>query len=271
MDSFYYYAPVPRVRKLRKVLSRAGIKPAKLLVQDPLISVDAILNMLTYWLKGGAKPAGIILSMVKSRRVDVVKLSRDSEVGEERAAFLDFLVFVLRGDADEATRKLRKGICHSGSAVRLGSKVRDNLRKFVRADMSVLKDFIPLDRYRGKLAGLYSEYMICRACKVLGVKYPRAVAKVPFKYGGKSDVRLHHFIAGKARECTGLCDLGDHWEDVGRAASLLNYVSNHGGPVYVATVAALSPQRVATECFSCIIRALSAGSEVKDLSLMIRR
>ena len=227
--------------------------------------------MLTYWLKGGSKPAGIILSVVKSKSFDVVKLSQDRNVGDERAAFLDFLVFILRGDAQEADRRLREGLCPSRGTIKLGSKIRKNIRKLMEMDLSILSGLIPPNKYRVKLAKLYSEYMICRACKVLGVKYPYSVVRVPFKYKGKSDGRLRNFIEDEIRECTELCELGGHWEDIGRAASLLNYISNCRKPVYVATLATLLPQKADTECFSCIVRVFSAKDKIRDLRFMVRR
>ncbi len=257
MDSFYYYAPVTRVRKLKKILNRAGIKPTKLLVQEHLIRPNFILNMLRFWLEGSAKPAGILLSVIRSKRFDVVKLSRDREIGEERIAFLDFLVFILRGDAQETERKLRGGICPSGSTVKLGSEVRERLRKLVGGDMSALKDFTPPATYQRKLARLCSKFMVCRACKVLGVDYPQSVVEVPFVFKGKGNGRLRNFIEQEVRECAEFCELGDHWEDVGRAASLLNYVETHKELVYVATVATIYPMKASNECFSRIVKVLA--------------
>ncbi len=271
MDSFYYYAPIPRVGKLKGLLNRIGIEPSKLLVQDPLIRPDFIINELTHWLKGDAKLRGIVLAIIRNKHINISKLSRNDEVGEERAAFLDFLVFVLRGDTRSAARKLQEGLCPSGGVIKLGSKIRKNLRKLTEMDLSVLSDLIPPNKYRVKLAKLYSEYMICRACKVLGVKYPYSVVKVPFKYKGKNDGRLRNFIEGEIRECMELCELGDHWEDIGRVASLLDYISNCREPVYVATLATLLPQKADAECFSCMVRVLSAKDNVRDLSLMMRR
>jgi len=251
MDSYFYYAPYPRVVKLKKVLRRAKIKPRTLLVQQPLINPNFVVNKLV-WLQGAVPSSTAICNIPRGSKVRVTALGQQGSVGEENAAFIDFLVFLLR-DVSRASEKLRRGLCPKSDTVLIGKKLKRKLNKIILSrDFSDLR---PLFKSRTSIGELYSEFMVCRAAKILGVKYPDSIERVSYRRK-KNDSRLLHFLKNYAATCIDVCSLGEHWEDIGRALALHTYVTERDLSVYVATQATLKPRKEKEECFSCILAAL---------------
>ncbi len=137
LDSYYFYAPIPRVLWLREKLGKTGIRGYRLLYMQfsspsyflksltrviagysvTSIAVPAYSTTARRGGRGGAlKPLEKFLKILgplfsgreRSKTINVLHLAR--LVGEEQAAILDFLIF-LYSHAERAERIIAEGAC----------------------------------------------------------------------------------------------------------------------------------------------------------------
>ena len=185
-------------------------------------------------------------------------LARSGIIGEEMASFLEFIAFVLR-DPTTARRRVERGECPRAASIPLCREARRKLcRMVMQRDPSSMYEAMET----ASLHELYVRYLVCRAARLLGLRYPDDILIIPPKYG-RSDTRL--FLKHLAVPCLEQCSGGGHEDDVRSAQMLYSYAVEESSTIYVATVETINPGKAETECFSCIITQLPKASLVKHL------
>ena len=276
LDSYYFYAPIPRVCKLKEVLSRklphcrfnkkfkllylcsehlgfsSPISFLKLLTQT--IYDETITNITTLFAEGHEAGrtfqefSNLIKSIFSDHSYSVyLDLQRlAGRVDPEKLEMLKFLVFVTKY-SDDAERLVRNGYRYSESEITIDRETALALRDLVKPER-----FASLMKSCTKFYKLYKEYMLCKTCRILGLAYPNDIVNINLEI----PCEMTSEILETFQECKRICC--GHRDDVQRAAVLLNYArKNSSCRIYLATKATITtPQDFERECFSCLAKCL---------------
>lgn len=265
LDSYYFYAPIPRVVNLRHKLSQYGLRNYKLLyggfsgpryfVQhftqtfygETITSIPS-LHTQQRELKPGKgfqkllnALKGVFSGRTSKRCIRLEKLIKI--VGDERANIIDFTVFILRNaDAED---KISHGYCYS-ECIEIDRNTAEALYNLVKIE-ALIKFF----KRHTNLYKLYENYILCKTCQILGLKYPYDV--IPIE-GFEEYTTVT--IEALCNDCRDLC-IGHH-DDMKRAEVLLLYAERSpSANIHIATVATVTrPEKFYQECFSCLAKCI---------------
>lgn len=235
LDSYYFYAPIPRVVVLREKLSEKCGGSCKLLFEgfsSPKKFIDTLERFLQQR-KYKVMIQDILRGRRRSVKIDLVNLSMF--LGDENAALLDFILYEARLRETEERKTI---YCDSSTKL----KVTRDLVKHLR-------DYAWLLANVGTLYQHYQEYMLCRTCKLIGIKYPGDVIRENIRqYAG---IESSLSIIEERCPCKEQCRPGRDDDDVKRALGILNFFKRRGGD----KVIIVGTWR--DECFSCLASCLA--------------
>jgi len=271
LDSYYFYAPVPRVVILKDKLSRYNLRKYKFLyggfagsryfVQHftQTLCGEAISSIpsLYVWQRKPKPSKGfqkfldslkeVFGGRVPEKRIRLEKLIEI--VGPEKANMIDFIVFILRNAYAED--RISRGYCYS-EYIEID---RDTAKALY--NICEIEFLIRLLKRHTSLYKLYESYSLCKTCWILGLKYPHDV--VPIREVETSAISTAEVLCDDCREA---CS-GKHVDDVEKAKALLLYAK--GDPstkIYVATVASVTkPEKFSQECFSCLAKCIEKKTD----------
>jgi len=213
---------------------------------------ESITSILSLQQRGELKPSkGLqkLLSMLKGvlggkkyeKRIKLEKLIE--MIGDETTAMVEFVVFILQNP--DAENKIERGYCNPkyikidrGTALRLYGLVR------IERLLELIKTYTNLYK-------LYESYLLCKVCRILGLRYRDDVVQI-----GRietSAISTDEVLC----DCMDLCG-GKHVDDVEKAKALMLYAKrNPSAKIYVATVASVTtPEKFHHECFSCLAKCI---------------
>jgi len=268
LDSYYFYAPVPRVINLKHKLSQYNPRNYKLLyggfsrpqyfmrqLTQTIISGEAAASILSLYvrprelkhskaIKGFRDMLKDILSgKVDQKRLKLEKLARS--IGDENASMIDFIVFLLQNSEPE--NKISKGYCNI-----LDMKIDRETALALDDPVKIMKTLENFKRRHVSLYKLYEDYMLCKTCRILDLKYPYAV-----DYSIKEfKVSSTESLKALCNNCMDLCSDG-HNDDIEKAEILLEYAETKPSvDIHIATVATLDQKKFQKECFSCLVKCM---------------
>jgi len=266
LDSYYFYAPNPRVAKLKHKLSQYRLLRNYKLLYDKFSSPRYFVHQLTQTIYGEQVTSILALrkrrgklkfSVVLQKALNLLevlsgrarrkrlRLDRLIEiVGDERSAMIEFIVFTLQNP--DAESKVKSGYCEP-------KQVIDREVALALLDLEKPEAFAELLKRHTSLYKLYEDYMLCRACRILGLDYPDDVIRIE----ELDESYAVNAVKSLCVNCTGPCK-GRHIDDMRRAGTLLIYAERRqSNRVYIATIATVSkPKIFQQECFSCLAKCI---------------
>ena len=247
LDSYYFYAPNPRVVKLKHKLSRYKLQNYKLLY-DKFSSPQYFVDMLSQTLYTLQKVLNLLSNVLSGRarkkRLDKLMNGLIKIVDAEKAAMIEFIVFILQNP--DAEGKVRGGYCKPKRYI-------DRETALALLNLGKPEAIAELTRRHTSLYRLYEDYMLCRACQILGLRYPDDVIRLE-----ELDESLAvNAVKDLCVNCMGVCE-GRHIDDMRRAgALLLTAERRQSDRIYVAPIATVSKARMfQQECFSCLAKCI---------------
>jgi len=274
LDSYYFYAPVPRVLRLKEKLREDDLSNYKLLY-IPFSNPQYFIKMLTRTLlgyeivvisksppvaesKGISKRSGVIQVLIQKALNSIVRGRKPKKcidfrktryIDEEKLAIIDFLAFLVKHN-DRVMDTLNKGDCSAKPRICLSKNDVKKLRRLSER----IEEVVNLVKNQINLYKIYEKYMICRTCKLLGIKYPDALVtinKLPIDYKKASE------ILTSCPYCSKVCDYGKHADDFSRIVTLMEYLEKNPDRLVIATIESISKSRKG-ECFSCLTKCISS-------------
>mgnify|MGYP000126619377 CR=1 FL=1 len=271
LDTYYFYAPIPRVLKLKEKLE--GNVVGYRILYIPFSSPRYFLKMLIRAVTGVEITSITRLRNIEFRRsalqrvIEILKpifsgrkhsVCIDLEkvvkyVDEESLAMIDFLVFLLRY-GDRASEILNRGICSEGAELCINRDEAEELRRLTTR----IESLASLTRRHTSLFDVYEKYMVCRTCRLLGIRYPGDIL-ILSKPSIVEDKEIQKLLA-TCSQCSYACTHGSHIDDIVRALAIQYYAErNPGTRILIATVRSITKKRV-RECFSCLAECLETIS-----------
>lgn len=269
LDSFYYYAPIPRVARLQPILGKkvkgkymllyTGFSAPQILLRNLIgllygSETNNIVKIISQPTKKTEKPDSPLGSMSTllglllrgRRRTKKIKLEKLARIIDpEKLSILEFLLFLAKyKDTTKLSRVISQGHCPS--------KEISITRKDV-ARLRAISDPVELSKKMLRLYTIYQEYVLCKTCKLLGLKYPRDVRRE--RLARIDTARARQFLETACSKCKKYCDPGRHVDDIRRALALREYAEQHRDiHLYIATIAAVTGNK--EECFTCLAECL---------------
>lgn len=270
LDSYYFYAPIPRALELRKVLGNAR---GYTLLYTPFSSPRHFLKALTRIVMGTEITSLVGIQSLASRsravgsplrrfaekllnalfigRAHAITIDLESAcrvVNEEHLAVIEFLAFVLR-HGDRARELLDRGVCSKGTKLRIDADTARELRNLMHPER-----LAELVCRHASLYTMYEKYSLCRVCRLLGINYPRNVVELK----QCADMNQAQELLRECPQCLDPCGGGAHRDDLLKAASIELYARrNYGAKILIATITTISRKNI-VECFSCLARCLES-------------
>ena len=275
LDSNYYYAPYPRVYRLEVTLSRLVSMENIRLLYMPFSSPQQLVKMLNQMILGQGLTSVTMMQTVirvpednalirflkkklwslltgKRRKICIGLDDAIRVIGDERLALVDFILFTKRY-RNEVVEKIKKGSCGGAMTKKklcLNSREARNLRTLA----TNVGELASLVKEANQLYNAYTEYMLCKTCKLLGINYPANVIYLEQKRTNQA--KEGRRMLETCPECETVCKNGKHLNDLIRASILRdNILQRPHDRIYIATVETIGRTR-GGECFSCLARCL---------------
>jgi len=157
LDSYYFYAPNPRVVKLKHKLSRYKLQDYKLLYNkfsSPQYFADMLAQTLYTLQKALNMLSDVLSGRTRRKRLDKLINRLIEIVGDERAAMIEFIVFILQNP--DAESKVRGGYCKP-------RRYMDRETALALLNLGKTEAHAELTKRHTSLYRLYEDYMLCRA------------------------------------------------------------------------------------------------------------
>ncbi len=253
LDNYYYYAPVPRVLRLRELYKDTFSGISRLIVQRKLLKGEFVV----------AKIAGLYTNSVvrrvlgykgrhrSKRLLNIANLARASDLGEETTLLLEFIVFYARHeDPNEIEKKLEAFECPAGDRIEIGRETAKAALRLLRnperlVDQPNILRFVRL-------------YAICRVAKLLGFERPELVEYIElYRISPHTVTTVYDALEACQESCGHKKGKTEHIEDLESVERLIEYSRAKRYVVLVATLASIGARSVEEECFACLIDRVS--------------
>ncbi len=249
LDNYYYYAPVPRVLRLRElywdVLRGADV----LLVQRGLLRRDTVAarivelhsNDVAARLLGrsGHIPGG-------RRRLNLLSLAQAPSLDEELLLILDFIVFYAQHDDPyELGEKLEALNCPDDYIVELTPAAARRASKLLRSpeELAAHPNILRLIRL----------YAVCRAARLLGFTDPHHIEYIEvYRVSGETSAIVRRALEDCRDACGYKGGRASHAADAESIKQLMEHARLKGYRVLAASLASIGVAKPRTECFACL-------------------
>ena len=279
LDSYYYYAPVPRALRLRELLSKRELNARRLTLlfvgfSSPNSLINSITRLLTgegiggayelVWglkreTKGKTRLFGLS-SMIKDFLYE--RLGRSPKVcltsgipsllGEEDLSLLEFLERYFTSKLDRLDvsppSAIKISACFPQDKICISHK---GLRYIINNYYKVLREIAT--KYNN-IFTKYNSYMVCKVARILEINM---VGDYRERVKDITSTEVSFFLSKfNCRKCS----LPRHEEDVKKALFISEFALNNlSSKIYVAPIASIVTEKW-DECFSCLVSKLGEST-----------
>jgi len=277
LDSFYYYAPIPRaVRLWEKVYRNKANKQLKCqpncfeaLLYMRFSTPEKLVRYIT-------ESTGLPKYLEKLRKhmrgrsevsINIETYVKGKDVDEEYVNMLDFLVFYflkrLEGKTDtEILDLLSEGRYKPKLEMRVDSRILNVLGslEIIRGNLiPKVRNIRRITVNLNQLHRMYQEYMKTRICHLLKIDCSR-VEVLP-QLPDKHNCTMRNSSFRDCNNCIEVCG-PEHNDDVARAEAIKYFLyKREDVKLYIATTESVGLSKEDNECFSCLAKCLESTME----------